>query len=319
MPEDTSPSTQSIVLVVTVLALCTASIPNALSTIDEVATIEACTSPVFPDLMTRSALGWIRVIFAGFIFLVSVYKMTESQEMSCNYLKESKLKRDLKINISGIRGQFMFTSLSWNLLGLSFACSGLLTLFVDDHSEQYSASEIIEFPHMKLALRTSILIFETVAPLTMLVSVVVTYALWPNALKRGVKGATDGFKGNSTLLQHNANIIMSLIEIGLLGGLPVRFADMALAPLFGIFYIFFSWSMRFSWVPSGEPQFLYFFLDTTLGRTSTIALLVLVLILSLFYAFFVIIDDLFLILGGGKIVHIGLVATLSIIVCRFKD
>jgi len=239
--------------------------------------------------------------------------------MSCNYLKESKLKRDQKIDISGFRGQLLFTSLTWNLLGLSFAFSGLLTLFVDDYSEQYSMSEINEFTHMKGALRASLLIFETVAPLTMLVSVVVTYALWPNALRGGVEGATDGFKAKSILLQHNANVIMSLIEVGLLGGLPVRFADMALAPLFGVLYIIFSWSFRFNWVPSGEPQFVYFFLDTTLGRTSTIALLFLLGILALFYAFFVIIDDILLILGGGQIAHVGLVATLSVIVCRFKD
>eukprot|EP00979_Chaetoceros_neogracilis_P005255 scaffold937_cov166-Chaetoceros_neogracile.AAC.1 len=94
---------------------------------------------------------------------------------------------------------------------------------------------------------------------------------------------------------------------------------MALAPLFGVFYIIFSWSFRFNWVPSGKPQFVYFFLDTTLGRTSTIALPLLLGILALFYAFFVIIDDILLILGGGQIAHVGLVATLSVIVCRFKD
>lgn len=211
----------------------------------------------------------------------------------------------------------MFTSLSWNLLGLSFAFSGLLTLFVDNMSGQYSIAEIMEFPYMKLALRTSFLLFETVAPLTMLVSVVVTYALWPNALRGD--GNTDGFKRKAVLLQHNANTIMSLTEVGLLGGLPVRFSDMALAPLFGVVYIIFSWGMRFKWVPSGEPQFVYFFLDTTLGRKSTIALLVLVVILTLFYVFFVCIDDLLLILGGGKIVHFSVVATLSMMVCRVRD
>lgn len=307
----------SVALVIAVSAVCIASIPNAYSTIDEVATLESCTSPIFPELISRSALGWIRVAFAVFICIVTGVRIMEDEGMACNYLKESKLKRGLMIDLSGYRGQLMFTSLSWNLLGLSFAFSGLLTLFVDNMSGQYSVAEITEFPYMKLALRTSLLLFETVAPLTMLVSVVVAYALWPNCLRNG--GSTDGFKRKPVLLQHNANTIMSLTEVGLLGGLPVRYSDMALAPLFGIAYIIFSWGMRFRWVPSGEPQFVYFFLDTTLGRTSTIALLVLVVILTLFYVFFVCIDDLLLVLGGGKITHFGVVATLSMMVCRFRD
>ena len=73
----TTPPPHSVAFVFGVLALCIASVPNILSTIDEVATIETCTSPLFPDIISRSVLGWIRVAFAGFIGIVSTYKMTE--------------------------------------------------------------------------------------------------------------------------------------------------------------------------------------------------------------------------------------------------
>lgn len=309
--DSSSPPTHSVAFIVAVLAISIATIPNALSSIDEVATLHDCTDPLFPHLFTRSMLGWIRVAFAGFIFVVSAYRITQSEEIVPNYMKESKLKRGIPINVGGLRGQMMFTSWSWNLLGLSFAFNGLLTLYVDDHVDKLDVSDL------KWALRASTLLFETAAPLTMLVSVVVTYALWPNALK-GNNG-TDSFKKTSVLLQHNANAIMSLLEVGFLGKLPVRFADMALAPIFGVLYIFFSWSMRYRWVPSGEPQFVYFFLDTTLGKKSTLALLGLVVVLSVFYALFVLVDDFLSFLGGGVTVHLGIVSALSYLVCRLKD
>merc|ERR1712038_1117537 len=138
----------------------------------------------------------------------------------------------------------------------------------------------------------------------MLVSAVVRYALWPKALKGN---GSDGLKKVTILIQHNANIVMSLVEVGLLGGLKVRFTDMALAPMFGLAYIFFAWSMKNRWLESGEPQFPYFFLDTTMGKTTTIALSALVIALTIFYATFVLIKDLMMVLGGGIVVHFAVV------------
>jgi hypothetical protein len=230
-------------------------------------------------------------------------------------LESSKLK-PLPIDLSGLRSQAAFTSWCWNLLGISFAVSGLLTLYVEKCRNHYSYDEIAAFPYMKLVLRASILLFEMAAPLSMLVSFVVTYVLWPKALKGN---GSDSCKRTTVLIQHNANAIMSLVELGLLGGLPVRFTDLPLAPMFGVAFILFSWGMRFSWVPSGEPQFLYFFLDTTLGKKSTIALVILVGILIAFYAIFVLVEDIILYLGGGMKVHVGVVTVVSMFVCRFRD
>ena len=210
-----------------------------------------------------------------------------------------------------------FTSWCWNVLGISFAVSGFITLYVEENQKHYSFDEISRFPQMKLLLRSSLLLFEIAGPLSMLVSFVVTNVLWPQALRGGSE--TKSFKRIPILIQHNANSIMSLVELGFLGVLPVRFTDLALAPIFGVIYVFFSWSMRFYWVPSGEPQFLYFFLDTTLGKTSTIALVILVGILVVSYAVFVFIDDIILHFGGGPEVSVGVIAVILILLCRFTD
>ena len=72
-----NPPFHTVALVVTILTACVSSIPNILSSIDTVATIQSCTTPLFPDLMSRATLGWIRLSFAVFIFLVTIYLMNQ--------------------------------------------------------------------------------------------------------------------------------------------------------------------------------------------------------------------------------------------------
>eukprot|EP00554_Chaetoceros_debilis_P004233 CAMPEP_0194080750 /NCGR_PEP_ID=MMETSP0149-20130528/6694_1 /TAXON_ID=122233 /ORGANISM="Chaetoceros debilis, Strain MM31A-1" /LENGTH=299 /DNA_ID=CAMNT_0038762529 /DNA_START=14 /DNA_END=910 /DNA_ORIENTATION=- len=288
-PSLSRPSAQSVAFVLTVTAASIATLPNIFSTIDSVATIEICTTPLFPEYLSRSSLGWIRLGFSFFIGIVAVCRCFGPMiALHVHYLKGSKLTRSL-VFVGGLRTQAMFTSWSWNLLGISFAFSGLLTLYVDDSSRKYNRDEMMALPYIQWALRASILLFEISAPVAMLVSAVIKYAIWPRALA-SKEGNTSSLKDNLTLFQHNSNIIMSLMEAGLLGGLPIRLADIALAPLFGVTYIFFSWGMRFKWIP-GETHFIYFFLDTTLGKTSTIALMALTAILMMFHGIFTLVDD----------------------------
>ena len=238
-------------------------------------------------------------------------------------MKGSKL-RSLPVNFSGMKSQGFFTSWCWNILGLSFLCSGLVTLYIDqelnNNDQGISEDEMIVTlsaqPYIKYMLRMTVILFEIAAPLSMLVSAVVSYALWPKAL-RG-KGSQD-LKRWYILLQHNANVIMSLIEVGLLGGLTCRFTDIAVAPLFGVTFVLFAWLMKNKWLESGEPQFMYFFLDTTLGKTTSIALFGLLVILTLFYAIFVLVDDVILMLGGGLPTNLLVVFGTASLVCRFRD
>ena len=211
------------------------------------------------------------------------------------------------MRMKGFRTQLHFTSWAWNLLGISFALNSAIALMV-----AYGMGDKLN-PWL---LRAALLIFEVAAPNALLVACVIRYAIWPRILSSG--GSTTQLRHWRTLLWHNANVIMALTEVSLLGGLPVRFSHFAVAPLFGIVYILFTWYMTPYWVEEG-PQFIYFFFDTTLGYTTTIALVILLLVLMTFYGLFVVGDQLLDHLGGGPIVHALAVVLVSSLVCRFRD
>jgi hypothetical protein len=73
------------------------------------------------------------------------------------------------------------------------------------------------------------------------------------------------------------------------------------------------------WVPSAGPQFLYFFMDTTLGTTTSIALVVLLVVLLVFYGLFCVLHQVLDHLGGGAVLHGLAVVLISSAVCRFRD
>ena len=164
-------------------------------------------------------------------------------------------------------------------------------------------------------MRVALLLFECAGPTTLLVASVVRYALWPMALVKSTD--TGPFKAPRALIEHNFNVVMALVELGLLGGLPVRLTDFSVAPLFGIVYVLFSWSMVHQWAPPSEgPQFLYFFMDTTLGWKTTAALLALLAVLSAFYGIFFLASN--YLHGSIGVNAVAIVALLSL-VCRLGD
>ena len=159
--------------------------------------------------------------------------------------------------------------------------------------------------------------FETAGPTALLVACVTRYALWAQALRAG--GDTSLLKCPMVLMWHNANVIMVLTEASLLGGLPVRYGHVGVVPFFGIAYVLFTWYMMLHWAPGEGPHFLYFFLDTTLGATTSYTILALLAILMAFFAMFCVMDHLLEHLGGGPIVHALAAIFVSSLVCRFRD
>eukprot|EP00814_Leptocylindrus_danicus_P011631 CAMPEP_0116006698 /NCGR_PEP_ID=MMETSP0321-20121206/1878_1 /TAXON_ID=163516 /ORGANISM="Leptocylindrus danicus var. danicus, Strain B650" /LENGTH=207 /DNA_ID=CAMNT_0003475291 /DNA_START=406 /DNA_END=1029 /DNA_ORIENTATION=+ len=204
-----------------------------------------------------------------------------------------------------------FTNWVWSLLGISFLFSGSIPLL---------SLRGIQIP--KVVLKLAILSFETVAPLSLLVSTVVRYAIWENLLKAGGPTQTaKQLKPATVLLQHNANTVFVLAEVFLLGGLPVRLQDIACAPLFGIAYIFFSYFMatRYCNKSDGGVQYLYFFLDTTLGMRTSCFLLMLLVVLVAFYFIFALMDTLLEEIDGGFGTKISWMVLLLSMVCRVRD
>mmetsp|Transcript_24864 Transcript_24864/g.30564 ORF Transcript_24864/g.30564 Transcript_24864/m.30564 type:complete len:318 (+) Transcript_24864:116-1069(+) len=310
-----NPPKESVALVLFVAAICISYIPHSLKTIDEAASVEVISAPLFPEVISTKTLGYIRITVAVVFLLATLRRVTKKgHTMIPNYASKSKLK-PLPINLDGIRSQGMFTSLSWNLLTVSFALNGLITLYAVDHNTNGLLHSIVTH---KWVLRFAIIIFEIAAPTSMLVSSVVRYALWPQAIK-GVNGS-KGFRRTVALMQHNANVIASLMEVGVLGHIPVRISDLVCAPVWGCIYISFTWFMTHRWVESGEPQFVYFFLDSTLGpKINCLVLVTLMVVLMLFYTLFTVIDEVFFRFDGDWLVNSFIVILVASALCRFRD
>ena len=307
--KDAPPPWHSVALLVLFTAIFISRFPS-LQSIDEAATIQTFTHIMFPEWMSLKTLGILRVLIAVIIWVTSFYTIFISDGflVVTNYAAESKLKR-IRFRLTGWKSLAPLTHWHWIVLGLAFSLSGAIALDIEFGLEHHVS------PYM---LRAALICFEIGAPLSFLVSAVVTHAIWPQAVK--LQSDLTDLKHPRTLLMHNANVIFSLLEVCLLGGIPVRLQDIALAPLLGCVYVVFAWSMRTSWVDVSTegPQFLYHFMDTTVEKTSSLALCANLLVLLLAYLGFAQVHSLLNLLGGGLVVHVTIVILLASLVCRFR-
>lgn len=227
------------------------------------------------------------------------------------YLPNSKLIPNEKMDLKGLRALGSYTWWSFVLLGLSFLGSSCITFLFYANMESYIHPWLLRF---------SFLSFEVSAPNAFLVSSAVRYALWPTFLKKHGPTGTLGFKSFHGLVTHNLNVIFVMVEVCLLGGLPVLIEHMTIAPWLGILYVLFSWFMMTRWTPDRNPTTLYFFLDPTLGPKTSLALLALIMVLITFYILFSLLDKFLLSLMGAAILP-RLLACIGIssCVCRFRD
>jgi hypothetical protein len=304
--KDAPPSWHSVALLTLFVAMFARRLPS-LQGIDEAATIATFTNRVFPDFMSIQTLGMIRVAMAIVIWATSIYTILFDPVgfIICTaYPPHSKLI-NTSFPIKGWKSLAPFTHWCWIVLGLAFSLQGAIALDVAFGVEHHIS------PWM---LRGALVSFEIAAPLSFLVSAVVAHAIWPKA-----KSLQD-LKHPRTLLMHNANIIFALIEVCLLGGTPVRGSDIAFAPLFGCLYVLVAWNSTKLFVPveTEGPQFLYHFMDTTIPKKSTIALIVLLFVIMVAYFIFSKIQNVLDMLGGGLLYHTMAVGGIAKLTCRFR-
>ena len=185
-------------------------------------------------------------------------------------------------------------------------------------------------PDLSLLVQFAIITWEISAPMTLLIGAVVKYALWPASIAKlkasGKSNEPTVFKKPRALLMHNANVIMVMIDVCVLGGtsIPISLHHFSIPVIYGCSYVIFAYLIQFHWHGSNNkkiPAFLYFFMDPTLGNEHTIALYVLLSVLTFFYVLFVGIEHIlteYTILSGliGRI-GFGLIVCCS--VCRFHD
>lgn len=313
------PPKEAITIVSTVFLLGIYHLPSVLSRLDEIAqTPDVIAQPLFPEIISKFTLAYIRLSISLFFASVTLYRsFMVKHSIIIPYLKSSKLKR-VPISLNGIRSQIPFTQWCFNMLTISFLLNGLITLQVA-HQESGSSIDFLQPLVQKDWIRIAILLFEISAPCSMLVSSVTKYALWPNSLKNGTKGSVN-FRKPVALIQHNCNIFVSLLEVGLLGILPIRIEDAVIAPLYGSIYVFFVWSIRNHLAETGDTQYVYFFLDTTISIKFCVqALIGLLFVLLLFYGAFTLVDDVLLWLDGNIFMHLFLTLAATSFFCRFRD
>ena len=85
----------------------------------------------------------------------------------------------------------------------------------------------------KTLLRLAVVCWEVAAPLTISVASVTRYVIWP-AVLRDPQGDTTPLKSLRNKMMHNMNVVFALTESCLLSGIPVRWSDICLGPIFGI-------------------------------------------------------------------------------------
>ncbi|KAL7570048.1 hypothetical protein ACA910_017086 [Epithemia clementina (nom. ined.)] len=314
------PPWHSIAFVAGTLAWCIHHLPT-LQSLDEIANNETLLNVVFPEYLTALQVGVIRVLFGLIMLGDSIYQFIFGYwDHVTEYAPESQLQ-PVKIPFRGVyysgsvfRGSLTlsyFTFWAWVLEGITFLIIGGIPIWIQVWNVEPSP----------WIYRFGIAFWEISAPASMLVSVVVKYILWSLALRSGNETNLNLLRHPMTLVEHNFNFIACIVEVTLLGGLPIRYIDVPFTLLFGLLYVLFSYWAREYWIdPCHGPQFLYPFFDTTIGRQHTASLLGLLLSLSLFHVLFCWLDH-FLIetLRGGLLNHVIAIAVLTFLVCRFRD
>lgn len=300
-----------------------------MASIDEIATAETLLRVNFPHLLSVTHVAFLRLFLGAVMVGDTLYAFFYGAwEQDTDYYQPySRLKVVRGIRFrgawrpggslgSGLMTLSSFTMWAWALQGMTFLLTGSLPLSLQYYGTAGSSAQAPQWLY-----RIALLGWEISAPTSLLVSVVVKYVLWPMALAQQ-EGENNAklLKHPGALLEHNWNVIACLLEVAVLGGLPVRGVAWAAAPLFGLVYVLFSYAMMHAWAPpAAGPQFLYPFLDTTLGVGTTACLLALLAVLVLAFGAFFVLEYVFLHVGGGIVGHLAAVGVVALAVCRFRD
>jgi hypothetical protein len=294
---------------VALLAAVTIQNLPSLQSLDEMASLQTFTHRVFPELLSLRTLAVIRLSIAAVALSLTIWLiMGEGWNVYANYKPQSKLRREF-IKLRGLGTLCPFTSWCWCFLGLSFLFNGSIALAVDQ-----GRVDLIK-PWM---LRSAIVLSELAFPFALLVSTAVKYAIWPAVLAGGRPHNLAGFRNQ---MQHNLNSVFALSEVALLGGINLNFRHLPLATFVGIVYILFTWVMAVLYYGDRHttgPQYLYWFQDTTLGKTTTLAMLALLIALTMFFGIFAGIEMLIEAVGESLPTKLTLVVAFSAFVCRFR-
>mmetsp|Transcript_78072 Transcript_78072/g.226528 ORF Transcript_78072/g.226528 Transcript_78072/m.226528 type:complete len:315 (-) Transcript_78072:79-1023(-) len=276
--------------------------------LDRLATVETFTRRIFPELLSLPGLAIIRLGVAAVCWSVMAYMLLyDDWTIETTYRPHSRLQ-NTTLRIAGLKTLCPFTSWAWIMLGSTYSLTGYVALMA--HAGRGDEIE-------PWVLRSALVLWELSAPFALLVSAVVRYAIWPVVIATGRKHGLGSFRNQ---MQHNVNTLYALSEMAMLGGLPLEFAHISLPMFVGCIYILFTWFNCYSYTDEKfGPQYLYWFMDPTLGeRTSLIALLALVSTLVLSFVTFYCIEAIVKLTGKNPLMHLLCVVLVSSAVIRTK-
>ena len=306
---------------VAAVAIVSAIFFPSTQSLDELASVGTFQKRLFPHLISLRTLAFTRLALATccwYVLLRMIFIET-GWTLYTNYRPQSKLKNTW-ITLTGIATMCPFTSWSYYLLALNFTFSGFIALSSgdDDDDDNFGTISLMnQICSQTWFLRCAIVFWEISGPFTLLVSSVVRYAIWPIVLRGGKPHTLDNFRNQ---MMHNFNSVFALVELCLLGGLPLSFAHISLSCTIGVIYILFSWSAATTMHGNTRdgPQYIYFFLDTSLGKNTTIALAALLSAMTTSFGIFVALDTTVNKVGGNILVNILIVTFISSLVIRTR-
>ena len=291
------------------LALSWSLLPS-FESLEERVTVETFTNRALPEIVSLPTLAALRALIACSIWLVTLYLaiLSEGWVVNPSYKPYSKLK-DVSFPVSGLKTLCPFTSWCWMFLGASFTVNSFIAYQV--HSGN---GHLIE----AWILRSALILWEIAAPLALLVSAVVRYAIWPAVLAKGRPHRLGSFRNQ---MQHNANSIFALVEMALLSGPPVILSHISIPCFVGCVYILFTWSAcrLYGDQPDDGPQYIYWFMDTTLGKVTSIALACLLGVLCVSFSLFVALESFVEWIGGDLFSRSMCVILVSSVVIRARE
>eukprot|EP00977_Amphora_coffeiformis_P014389 scaffold4003_cov165-Amphora_coffeaeformis.AAC.16 len=325
--QEALPPWHTAALIALLLAVFTARIPDCLASMDHIANQETLMHVIFPRILAVRQVALIRLLLGSVIMLDTIYAFFYGkwEQDTAYYYPYSRLRVVRGIRFRGyvysgsLKSACMtlssFTMWSWVVEGATFMMLGGMTLYLDTHPTD----------ELSIWLYRAVMIgWEICAPASILVSAIVKYVLWPLALEQ--KNGPDNNNSNVlkhplALLEHNWNVLSVLVEVALLGGLPIRYQDFGWAPLFGLVYVLYSYAMMNAWVsPDVGPQFIYPFLDSTMEWLTSVCLLALLGVLMLSFGIFYALDYFITeILQENVLAHVASVVVIGLCVCRFRD
>ena len=295
----------------------------SLEELDGISQVSVWTNRKFPNLISLQTMAYIRLSIAAIAIGLMIHlAVGPGWQLFPNYKPNSKLRR-VFLRLQGFGTLVPFTSWSWYLLAYGFLCRGVIALaaaqMLQPETPPGWAINILNSPWL---LRSTLITWELSAPFAMLVSTVTKYVLWPQAIKGGKPHNLAGFRNQ---LQHNCNAIWILLEATLLGGPPVKFLHISMAFATGAVYMLFTWIMGVVYFGNRKigPQYIYWFMDTTLGKATTIAIVALTTALSIYFALFSFVMS--TLLGGGGdsepnlLLNVAVLVLGTHLVCRFKE